>query len=255
MADRLARISDEELARALAGTPIAFPTIDVAATVGDRVRDRRPVRLLPGGRPLRRGVVAAIAAVLLLGGAALAGRLGVPGLRVIFAPSAAPAYVPVGRNLFLGTPSSLWDARPRVSFPVLTPHGRGLGPAAVFVGHEPAGGRVSLVYPARPGLPASRFTHAALLMTEFKASIDQAFVKKLVLTGVRVDDVSVNGSPGIWFSGRPHELAFLAPNGDEFVESVRLAGNTLVWAENGVTIRLECRCSEAMALRIAESLR
>jgi len=162
----------------------------------------------------------------------------------------------VGRNLFLGTRSTLEHARGRMQFQVLTPHGQRLGPASVYLGDQPPGGRVSLVYPPRPGLPASRFIRAGALVTEFHARIDRPFVKKLRFTGgTRIESVSVSGAPGLWFAGSPHELFFLDRNGSEFEESARLAGNTLVWSTAGVTIRLECRCGLPVALRIAESMR
>jgi hypothetical protein len=252
MADRLLRLSDEELGRAVASA-MAFPAVDVGASVRERLSAPPQVRRLPRPRAVRRAAIAALAAVLLVGGAAVAGRLGVPGLRIIFS-NGAPPNLPVGRNLFLGTPATLEDARSRGGFHIRTPHGQGLGPASVYVGSQPPGGRVALVYPPRPGLPRSRFTNAGLLVTEFEASIDTFFVKKVRFSGTRVVDVSVNGSSGFWFAGNPHELEFLDRNGIHFPQSVRLAGHTLVWNDGRITLRLECRCGEARALRIARSM-
>src|SRR5207302_7044495 len=234
---------------------LAFPSVDVAPAVAARVAEepaprRAPVIPLPRSRSMRRAVVVAVAAVLLLAAAAVAGRLGVPGLRVIFEPGPAPTNLPIGSNLSLGRHVRLDEARRAVTFEILTPHGQGLGRVAVYVGPEPPGGRVSLVYPAGPGLPASRFTRAGLLITEFRAQIDDTFVKKLTFTGARVTNVDVNGAPGLWFSGAPHELFYVDVNGAEYEQSERLAGNALVWSLGGVTIRLECRCSLSMALRI-----
>jgi hypothetical protein len=245
------------------GERLAFPSVDVAASVRVRVADapaprRAPVIQLPRTRTVRRAVAAALAAVLLLGGAALAGRLGVPGLKVIFEPSGAtpsPSQVPIGRNLFLGKPTTLAAARGAVGFQVITPHGQDLGPATVYVGKEPVGGRVSLVYPPGPGLPSSRFTHAGLLITQFSAQLDPSFVKKLVFGGTHITNVEVNGDQGLWFSGEPHVLFYVDQDGSEFQDSERLAGNTLVWSHAGVTIRLECHCGLPRALAIAESMR
>jgi hypothetical protein len=138
---------------------------------------------------------------------------------------------------------------------VLVPHGQQLGPAEVYVSvGPPAGGRVSLVYRARPGLPAGQFTRVGALITEFKGGIDEVFVKK-ISAGGHVDFVQVRLEPGFWFSGAPHELQFLDEHGRPFPESVRLAGNTLAWQHGDITLRLECRCSEAKALAIASSVR
>jgi hypothetical protein len=244
------------------GGRLAFPAVDVAAAVRARVAEapgpqRARVIAFPRGRSMRRAVAAAVAAVLLLGGAALAGRLGVPGLKVIFEPNATPTptHVPVGRNLFLGKPTTVSAARGAVGFTIITPHGQGLGPASVYIGTKPVGGRVSLVYPPRPGLPRSRYTNAGLLITQFSGQLDESFVKKLIFGGTRVTNVQVNGDQGLWFSGPPHELFYVDQDGSEFADSERLAGNTLVWSHGGVTIRLECRCGLPKALTIARSMR
>src|SRR5438105_3648469 len=89
------------------GGDVAFPSVDVAAAVATRVAEapsagRAPVIPMPRRRSMRRAVAAAVAAVLIFAAAAVAGRLGVPGLRVIFSPGPTPTHVPVGRNLFLG---------------------------------------------------------------------------------------------------------------------------------------------------------
>jgi hypothetical protein len=263
MSERLQRLPDEELGRALfaVGSRLDVPRVDVARSVATRVETERPRAAVipfpvPRSRTLRRAVLVAVAAVLLLGAAAVAGRLGVPGLRVVFAPGPTPTNVPVGRNLFLGTPTSLERARGLVQFPVITPHGQGLGPASVYVGQEQPGGRVSLIWPSKPGLPGSKFIRAGALVTEFEGRFDRAYIKKLRFgTGTHIRSVTVNGESALWFSGSPHELEFLDRNGIPFPQSSRLAGNTLVWTKGTVTARLECACGLARALRIAESVR
>jgi hypothetical protein len=186
----------------------------------------------------------------------VAGRLGLPGLRIIFQPHATlPSPPPVGTHLFLGRRTTVAGARDRVSFPVEVPHGQHLGPADVYVSVVPAGGRVSLVYRARPGLPADSFTGAGALLSEFRGSVDPVLIKKLIGSGAHVDFVSVNSQQAFWFSGAPHEIYYTDEHGKPFTDSVRLAGNTLVWQDGDLTLRLECRCSEERALRIASSVR
>jgi hypothetical protein len=277
VADRMRHMTDEQLGVALAtlGTRLDYPEADVAGAVvarlstqpaERRVRWRRVgwvprqgilERLLPS-RPVRRVAILALALLVLLSGAAVAGRLGVPGLRIIFRPHATtplPSPPPVGTHLFLGHRTTLERARDQVSFPVEVPRGRHLGPAEVYVSVEPAGGRVSLVYRARPGLPAGQFTGVGALITEFKGGVDTQFVKKIIGGGAHVDFLQVRAEPAFWFSGGPHELLFLDEHGRQFPESVRLAGNTLVWQHGDLTLRLECRCSEQKAVAIASSVR
>src|SRR4051794_18098888 len=77
--------------------------------------------------------------------------------------SAAPT--PVGAHLFLGQLLTLEAVRARVSFPVLVPALPELGPAdEVYYDLPPAGGMVSLVWHARPGLPAVADTGVGLLL-------------------------------------------------------------------------------------------
>src|SRR5438477_12729428 len=89
------------------GTDVAFPSVDVVAAVTTRVTRGATTRRAPAApfrlpRSARRVVAIAVAVVLVLGGAAIAGRLGVPGLKVIFEPNGTPTHFPVGRDLFLG---------------------------------------------------------------------------------------------------------------------------------------------------------
>jgi len=265
MADRLRHMGDEQLGQALAslGRHLAYPEPDVAAAVVSRLSAqpaaRRALldRVMPR-RTVRRAMVLAFALLVLLAGAAVAGRLGLPGLRIIFQPQATPVLPsppPVGTHLFLGHRTTLERARDQVSFRPEVPRGQHLGPAEVYVSDEPLGGRVSLVYRAHPGLPAARFTGVGALITEFRGSVDEAAVKKLVVSGSKVEFTDVNGEPAFWFYGAPHEIFFVDEGGRPFTDSVRLAGNTLVWVDGDLTLRLECRCSQERAIGIASSVR
>ncbi|MFN2544155.1 MAG: hypothetical protein ABR600_06235 [Actinomycetota bacterium] len=261
MAERLRALPEDGLAAALASLAgsVAFPRVDVAAGVraglAERPAARGRVVAFPRARTFGRAGIVAVAAVMLFGAAAVAGRLGVPGLRIVFGPEQPPRHAAVGRNLFLGSPSTLSAARERLRFALYTPRGESLGPASVDVGDAPPGGRLSLVYPPGPDLPRSRFTRAGLLITEFRGDIDGDWLKKLAYGGTSVEYPPVNGYPGVWLTGDPHEVQFVDRNGIPFQDSVRLAGNVLVWSENGVTLRLECACSKGTAVRIGESMR
>ena len=118
----------------------------------------------------------------------------------------------------------------------------------------PAGGRVDLVYRARPGLPASQFTDAGLLITEFQGRPTPEFLKKVAVMGV-VEEVTVGGEPGYWFSGEPHFFTYVDAQGNLRDERTRLAGNTLIWQRGDLTLRLEGQLPREQAIRIAESMR
>ena len=82
-------------------------------------------------------------------------------------------------------------------------------------------------------------------MSEFNPG--GSIITKLTKIGGDVEPVRVNGGPGLW-----------VPEGHvvfELGRQPRLAGNTLLWEQAGLTLRLEGRLSEAQALKIAASVR
>src|SRR5215218_3047041 len=256
------------------------PTPDLAAAVTARLDEapaRRPAAparrrgRLAGlvGRPgWRRLAVAGLAAVLLAVAVlvaspgtreAVARRLGLRGVGVELGGPPPPTVTtrPGQRlDLGLGQRVTLEEARRRVGFPVLVPSAAGFRqPAAVYVNDAvPVGGRVDLVYRARPGLPASPFTDVGLLVTEFRGQPTPDFIKKVARAGL-VEEVTVDGQPGYWFSGEPHFFTYLDATGQVRDEQTRLAGNTLIWQRGDLTLRIEGEISRQEALALARSMR
>jgi hypothetical protein len=58
-----------------------------------------------------------------------------------------------------------------------------------------------------------------------------------------------------YLAGQPHQFFFRDPAGNLQPETLRLAGNTLLWEDAGVTYRLEAEVSLEEAVRIASTLR
>jgi hypothetical protein len=267
-----------DLERALADLAASLefpPTPDLAAAVTARLEQApapapaRPRRWWPGGPAgWRRLAVAGLAAVLLAAAVlvaspgtreAVARRLGLRGIGVQIggSPPATATTTPGARlDLGLGRRVTLEEARRRIDWPVLVPSAPGFEqPDAVFVDQAlPVGGRVDLVYRARPGLPASQFTDAGLLITEFQGRPTPEFLKKVAVMGM-VEEVTVGGEPGYWFSGEPHFFTYVDARGDFREERTRLAGNTLIWQRGDLTLRLEGQLPREQAIRIAESMR
>jgi len=269
-----------ELALRDLGAHLDFPaTPDLALAVATRLReapaagagDRRArgwlARLprLPGWRRLALAGLAAVllaAAVLVVSPGtreAVARRLGLRGIDIRLGgerPTPTVTTRPGERlELGLGERVTLEEARRRVAFPVLVPTAAGFQrPDAVYVNQQPQGGRVDLVFRARPGLPASQFTDVGLLVTQFQGTLTPDFIKKVVAGGL-VEEVQVAGQPGYWFSGEPHFFTYKDRSGEITDESTRLAGNTLVWQAGAQTLRLEGQLPKQEALRIAESMR
>jgi hypothetical protein len=253
------------------------PTPDLAAAVAARLEGapapasvparRRPLGWLAGLAGWRRLAVAGMVAALLAAAVlvaspqtreAVARRLGLRGVEIRLGgpPPTATTGRPGRIDLGLGQRVSLEQARRLVDFPVLVPTTAGLErPDAVFADRRlPAGGRVDLVYRARPGLPASPFTDVGLLLTQFRGGLTPDFVKKVTRMGV-VEEVSVGGEPGYWFTGEPHFFTYRDADGVFREEQTRLAGNTLIWQRGELTLRLEAQVSKEQALAIAGSLR
>jgi hypothetical protein len=262
-----------ELERALTdlGGHLDFPaTPDLAPAVAGRLREApaAPARG-PRVRGWRRLAVAALAAAVLAAAVlvvspgtreAVARRLGLRGVDIRLGGGRPTPTVTTraGERLELGLGGrvTLEQARRRVAFPVLVPTVPGFQrPDAVYVNRgQPLGGRVDLVFRARPGLPASPYTDVGLLVTQFQGTLTADFIKKVVAGGL-VEEVRVAGQPGYWFSGEPHFFTFRDRAGEINDESTRLAGNTLVWQAGARTLRLEGQLSRQKALRIAESMR
>jgi hypothetical protein len=87
-----------------------------------------------------------------------------------------------------------------------------------------------------------------LRVDEFDGQIEPAFLK----SAPRVEYVTVGTGPALWFPS-PHHVVVLAPDGRTHQEPPRLAGHTLIWEYEGVTLRLEGDISRDRAVAIAES--
>jgi hypothetical protein len=218
------------------------PTPDdmVPATIA-RLPARRPVRTRRAFRPL----ALALAVLLLVAGAAMAVPttrheilhvLGLRGVTIERVPRLPPVPPRPGASLGLGRRIPLAQARHAASFKALLPP----GPAFAYLDHDVAGGRVSLL--------AGR-----LLIIEFRGT-GVPFVFKLVGPGTHVRMLRVNGGPGVYLSGTPHQLLLQQSNGEVVTDRVRLAGNVLVWQQGPVTIRIEGTHTLGQAVALARSL-
>jgi len=253
-------MSELERQLALLRDELAWPpTPDLATAVGARVA-AEPARPGPRGwrgwpsalvtsRRAAAGLAAAVA--LLVIAATLAAAPGVRARIERFLGIGAVRIERVDRlpdmspsaGLGLGERTTLAAARRIAPVPVPTITALG-APDAVYVDRRALGaGSASLVYLARPGLPAATGRIGALLTT--LPGGDPAIVKKLLGAGTRVESVDVDGGFGVFISGDAHVVA--PPN--------RLAGNTLLWVRGDTTYRLETALGRDAALRLARSVR
>jgi hypothetical protein len=148
---------------------------------------------------------------------------------------------------------TLAEARARVAFPVAVPTALG-SPDEVYTGDLPAGGQLTLVYFPTAALPEARETGVAVLLTQFRGE-SEPFIQKGLPQGARLTPTTVNGRTAYWIEGVPHVLFLRDPSGEIQQDRSRLAANTLLWEQGGITYRLESALSREAAVRIAESLR
>jgi hypothetical protein len=87
-----------------------------------------------------------------------------------------------------------------------------------------------------------------VLLSELESG-GPSYLKKVAAGGTQVRWTSVEGEPGVWLAGPQHVFVF--PGG-----GTRLAGNTLVWQQGSLTLRLEGPgLTLAHALALAQSVR
>jgi hypothetical protein len=246
------------------GRHLAWPaTPDVTAAVRaelDRGAEVKPLYR----RPVRRAVVLAAAALLVVMGALVAVSPGLraavlrlfslPGVRIEVreSPPASPATTTGDVRSLLGREVSLAEARREVEFPVAVPASLGRPDEAFVLGSGPRA-LVTLAYGAAPGIPADPEIGYAALLTQFRGRPTEDLVKK-VTRATDVTPVIIDGQPGYFVEG-PHLVYVRAPGGVTVPDEPRLAGNTVLWARGPVTLRLEVDLPLAEALAVARTVR
>jgi hypothetical protein len=263
-----------------AGSLVEYPVLpDLSVAVGRRIRQAptpsrwslgsfrlrlrgalRPV-LQPAWQPV---AVSLIVLIALLSGTlalsptarrAVADWLGLRGVRIQHSPTSPASALPLGTGLNLGEKLTLAQAQARVPYRIELPRVPELGPPdAVYLRRGNFDPQVTLLWHARPGLPKARETGEGLLLTQFRATIDADFIKKITFQTTRLEFTNVNGGDAFWIAGPPHQLAFVDADGNLLPDTVRLAGNVLLWEQGDLTLRIEGNLTKAQALRIASSV-
>ena len=262
-----------ELERTLTrlGGELDWPqTPDLAPRVREQLRQaqqaparrrRRLGDLLPPAG-LRRSLVLALVALLLLAGTVFAavpsvrdavleffGLQGATVERVERLPTPPPE-----RPLDLGTRTTLDDAPARLAFDPLVPSDPG-EPDGVYVRRMLPGGMLSLTYRPRSGLPRARTTKLGLLVTEFRGDINPDFLGKMAGQFTTVDQFRLDGERAIWIEGAEHFFFYRTPDGRLLEEELRLAQNVLLLEHGRLLVRLEGAFDRERAIEIARSLR
>ena len=138
---------------------------------------------------------------------------------------------------FSGERISVREARARMDGTLILPRTPELGkPEEIYAVGTASKEGVMLVY--KDGLPPLGDTGIHLVLTEVPGDLEPAYLTGRTTAGSKFDRVSVDGNPGYWRS---------AGN--------RLPGQTLLWEQGGVALRLEANVKKEQAIRIAESAR
>ncbi|MBX7267347.1 hypothetical protein KIF24_15820 [Micromonospora sp. Llam7] len=225
------------------------PPPEVTAQVRARLAAAPATRHVERRRRWRYALAAALAALLVAvlppGRAALAGA--VTGLLrfagITISTSSAPGP-PTGSASPLPAqrPAALDAAQRLVRFPIRTPAALGPPEQVLVADPDGTGGHrvVTLLY--RGG---------AVRLDAFDGRLDPVFVKQAGGPGVQWTQVA--GAQAIWV-GAPHPVSYVDRDGTVRQESARLAAATLIWADAGVTYRLEGGLTMTEAIGIATSL-
>lgn len=165
------------------------------------------------------------------------------------APTAAAPRLPEARRV-----ASVDEASRVAGFRVLVPAEFG-APDEVYVRAADGQTQVSLVYLSRPGIPVSAFAGVSVLVTEVRGALELALLGKAVPPGTTVSHLRVDGGAAIWMEGQPHQFFYRDPSGNVVVDTLRLAGNVLVWERDGLLLRIEAEVDQGRATGIASSMR
>ncbi len=141
------------------------------------------------------------------------------------------------------------------------PLAAGLGPAlSLDEAQSRSGVRLILRAPrpdrfyARPGLIATllQYRGTPVLLAELQGD-QTGITKKLATRGTNVQPAQI-GSYGLWLSGGKHVLYWESSPGTLGRIEPRLAGNVLLWTQDGRTFRLEGNLPEEQMLELARDI-
>lgn len=218
----------------------------LAARVRARIAERREPR-----RPWILALAPALLTLVVLAGGAVAVEVvRLRGVDVFRVPAVS---LPPRRPLDLGERATLAVAQ-AVQRPLyLSSDPAFSAPEEIYVRRE-GSGQVSFVYLPRPGLPAGPTGHGALV-SQLRGVLDASLIGKGVGPGTRVENLRVGDAPAIWIEGEAHFFFYRDGSGNIVQETLRLAGNTLLWQRDGTLLRLEAEVGRQRALEIATSFR
>ena len=223
---------------------IAWPdTPDLASAIRPGTEGARPLGARPRRRRIRRPLVIAIAALLLLAASALAvpavrDWLGLSSVEVKRVPKPLPVFP--GERLSLGTRVPLDSALAKLEYRPVIP--TTLGTPTVYYDPFPAGGQLGLVYPK------------GIVVTQVQGHLTR-YLQKFIPPGTTLDEFKIDGRRALWIHGALHQYGYADKTGQIRTDSVRTAGDVLLWRYKDLLVRIEGARSKQQAVAIARSAR
>lgn len=264
------RLGDRELEAALrdVGARLRYPpSADLLPAVRARIEADRSSGVWALLRSPRAAFAPALATLALLLAVALAFQpagasaleaIGIGRLTIFrgTVPTATPASTRAPGTLLPDAVrvASVEEASRQVGFAVLVPADLGV-PDEVHVARALNGGTVFLVYAPRPGIPAAKQTGVGVLVTQVRGAFELPLLGKVLPAGSRAEELTVNGGRGAWIEGAPHQIFFRTAGGQVLTDTLRLAGNVLVWEQGATFMRVEADLPRERVVRIASSMR
>ena len=130
----------------------------------------------------------------------------------------------------------------------------GLGPALARPTLQLPQGLHASTYYARPGVAAAlvRYHGKHVLYAELRGD-QMGIAKKFAGPETTVEPVDL-GEFGLWLQGGSHVLMWQFGHGEVRQAQTRLAGNVLLWLQNGTTYRLEGALDMGQMLELARQI-
>ncbi len=245
----------------------ATPELAPAVSARLRAQDAPGTRSAAPARarfapPFRRSLASALVSLLVLAGGVVAAVpdvrdsvldfFGLRGATVERREQLPPA--PELRPLRLGASTTLEDAREKLGFEPLLPRVGG-PPDGVYVDERVPGGRLSLAYGPRSGLPEARSTGLGLLVDQFRGDLSPEYSGKIAGQATRIDRLRIDGEHALWLEGAPHFFFYRSPDEPFREDRLRIAQNVLLLEHGRLLVRFEGAFGRERAVALARSLR
>ncbi len=139
---------------------------------------------------------------------------------------------------------------------VVMPVSEVLGPPLQVRATEPPGpAMIVATWPVTEAAPETGTPGVGARLWVVRGSVERALFAKFAAGGspASVEQVVVGPAAGVFISGPEHVVVMIGADGAVIADTAQLAGNTVLWASEGVTYRLETALGRDEAVALASS--